>query len=421
MKQITRFLAILIMFGLAACSSRTPEITGERKQPVQNEQQAGRKIVVEDKTAADKSSQPSAEMVKIALILPLTGGGSDLGQAMLNSVMLAYSNMPQTSGGKKVIFIVKDTGSMPDGAVKALQGAMEEGAEMVLGPVFSRELEAILPQLARNGVAAVSFSNNKQLFGQGAYITGFMPDQQVARILEHAQDSGKRSVACLLPNDAYGQLIADEVRKFFATSTSMKLHEIVFYPPGARDLSLELSRLKGYDVKDASAYISPGFDALFLPEGGSRLANFRQMISAYKINLADVTILGSGQWQDGDGITGAELEGARYVGTDPQKLREFQAFYSTAYGSKPPRVASLAYDSATLLLNLAAKGYGAREMDSAMRSSAGFIGPVDGLFRLNDSGIGERGLAVLEVDANGSSRVVDPQPQAFNDSPGIRN
>ena len=85
--------------------------------------------------AADAGENIGTGAVKVGLIVPLTGpnGPSAVGASLRNAAKLAYAD----SGTSDVTILVKDDRSTPAGAAAAAQTAVNEGAEIILGPVFA--------------------------------------------------------------------------------------------------------------------------------------------------------------------------------------------------------------------------------------------------------------------------------------------
>ena len=87
--------------------------------------------------------------------------------------------------------------------------------------------------------------------------------------------------------------------------------------------------------------------------------------------------------------------------------------FQTTYNYKPPRIASLAYDSVALAASVsrgAAANLNPFNRDVLLQPN-GFIG-IDGGFRFLPNGLSERNLAVIALSADGPS-VVDPAPPGF--------
>ena len=101
---------------------------------------------------------------------------------------------------------------------------------------------------------------------------------------------------------------------------------------------------------------------------------------------------------------------------DPKGWSKFVQSYSKTYGAAPPRIASLAYDAVSLAVSLSANPPGQRYTTTQLTRRQRLSG-VDGLFRLLPDGTSERGLAILEVRADGP-QVIEPAP-AISPPPAI--
>src|SRR5689334_23352426 len=83
-------------------------------------------------TAVAPQVTPSGKP-KIALLLPLTGRARDIGHALQDAAELALFD----GAGKDIALVPIDTGDTPEGAVAATERAIREGANLILGPLFS--------------------------------------------------------------------------------------------------------------------------------------------------------------------------------------------------------------------------------------------------------------------------------------------
>jgi hypothetical protein len=135
------------------------------------------------------------------------------------------------------------------------------------------------------------------------------------------------------------------------------------------------------------------------------------MLPYYDIDPKKVKILGTGQW-DAAGL-GAEpaLVGGWYAAPDPAVRKIFSDKYLAAFGIRPHRLATLAYDATALAVVLGAQNTPQPYSPDVLAQAGGFAGR-DGIFRFSPSGPAERGLAVLQVQGK-TARVIDPAPNAF--------
>ncbi|NBX04145.1 MAG: hypothetical protein EBR02_08850 [Alphaproteobacteria bacterium] len=96
------------------------------------------------------------------------------------------------------------------------------------------------------------------------------------------------------------------------------------------------------------------------------------------------------------------MNGAWFSSSPPQDYQNFARRFTTAYGYKPARLSSLAYDAvalvATLAMPMATPG---RISDAQLTNAQGYISPANGLFRFKPDGTADRRLAVLEISPSG--------------------
>lgn len=331
---------------------------------------------------------------KIGLLLPLTGPHEDLGKGMLQAAEMALFE----TGSSTVILLPQDTAQ---GAHQAALKALDEGAELLLGPIFAPEVEAIKPLLHARNVNLICFSTDQNVAGDKTFVLGFLPSQQIERVTRFAKEKGLSKIAALTPDDQYGHLV-DRTLQHLAAQGDIQLLGITHYTKA--DL-LEGNPGNTRLLEDVESYKAKGLHALVIPEGGENLAHIMVVLEPQ----LPIKILGSGQWDSADTLqnTTAGLEGGLFASTAPQERQNFETRFKETYGYIPPRIATLAFDATALALKLADKGYSLQNITF----SEGFSG-IDGLFRLTPQGLNERGLAILEVSPSGF-RTLSPAPQNF--------
>ncbi len=336
--------------------------------------------------------------VRVALLLPESarGNGGDTARAFRNAAALAMQDFPNAG----IQVAVYDTRGTPAGAQSAVGTALSDHAEIILGPVFASEVSAIAPAARQAGVPVVAFSSDAGVAGPGVYLLTFLPSDDVNRIVSYAASQGRKSFAALLPASTYGSVVEAAFRSAVATA-------------GGRILALETYNSTG-DLKDkaaAIAKIAPQIDALLIPDAGDVVPTIAAELAADGVTRDKVKFLGSGQWDDARVLNNAAMVGSWYPAPTKAGFEDFARKYQAAFGSAPPRNATLAYDATVLAAGLV-RQYGAnRFAASVLTSPNGFAG-VDGIFRFLPSGLTERRLAVYEVTGSGA-RVVAPAARSF--------
>ena len=356
----------------------------------------------------------AAGPAKVALLVPLSGANAELGQALLDAAQLALFE----SGGDRMILVPRDTGGNAAGAAGAARAVIGDGARLILGPLLAPEVEAVKPIAQEAHINVIAFSTVTTLAGGNTYLMGFLPRQEVVREVGYARERGLARFAALAPNSPYGHLMADALREV-ASGTGGSVTKVEFFDPRAGDVSPAIHRLLPGGGAEGSAEPPPvstssaSFDALLLPEGGTRLKQIAAQIRAAGGNAKPVQLLGSGLWDTPEIGGDPALLGGWFASSPPEARQEFQRRYNATYGHNPPRLASLGYDAAALAAVLARGQAGEPFSQQAILNPSGFTG-VDGLFRFTPNGLVQRGLAVLQVEPQGMS-VVSPAPQSFQD------
>jgi branched-chain amino acid transport system substrate-binding protein len=341
--------------------------------------------------------------VKVALLLPMSGSGSTpaVAKALKQAAELALSDF----GNPNVTLIPKDTFGSPEGARLAAESALRDGAELIVGPLFAQEVAGAASVARQSGVPMIAFSSDEKVAGNGVYLLSFLAGRDVPRMVAFALSRGKRNFAELIPQSPYGRI----AETAFARAVSAGGGEAgvrASFPPD------DHGTIQGAVQQVATAVNSgQAVDALFLPAGREELPDLAPRLAEAGLNSSRVQFIGTGQWDYPNVGSDRALIGGWYPAPDPKGWSDFVERYSSAYGSPPPRIASLAYDALSLAVSLSSNPPGERYTVPQLTRPTGFSG-IDGLFRLLPDGTCERGLAILEV-REGGAEVIDPAPRAF--------
>jgi ABC-type branched-subunit amino acid transport system substrate-binding protein len=108
------------------------------------------------------------------------------------------------------------------------------------------------------------------------------------------------------------------------------------------------------------------------------------------------------------------MVGGWFAGPSPEAAESFRARYAELYGAATPRVASLAYDATALAAVLSRAAERPYFTEDSLRNQNGFAG-IDGIFRFDEEGIAQRGLAVLEIRQK-DFQVISDAPESFQEA-----
>ncbi len=340
--------------------------------------------------------------VKVALILPLSGSGNAAVAAlsMKNAAEMALAEF----NNPDMQLLVKDDAGTAPGAQQAAQQALDEGAEIILGPLFALSVGPV-GQLARSrNVPVIAFSTDANVAARGVYLLSFLPESDVERIIGYAAGQGKKSFAALVPDNAYGTVVEGAFKQSVARHNG-RIVAFEHYP-------LDRAQMQGPAKTVAQA--ANRADAIFIPDGADAVPTVVQALISNGIDTKRVQLLGTGLWEDAQIFSTPALEGAWYAGPDSTGFRNFSARYRSRYGQDPVRTATLAYDAVALVAALIKTQGPKRFSEEVLTNPSGFTG-IDGLFRFKQDGTSQRGLAVLRVSPTGG-QVISPPPKAFGAS-----
>ena len=137
-------------------------------------------------------SQPTSSIgtgqVKVGLILPLSGSGNAAvaAQSMRNAAEMALAEFNNAD----IQLLIKDDGGRAPGAQQAAQQSLDEGAEIILGPLFALTVTPVGQVARARNVPVIAFSTDANVAAHGVYLLSFLPESDVDRIIAYAAGQG---------------------------------------------------------------------------------------------------------------------------------------------------------------------------------------------------------------------------------------
>jgi ABC-type branched-subunit amino acid transport system substrate-binding protein len=372
--------------ALAACGSTFNQQGGDTLAPQATEQAPAANI--------------GAGQVRVGLILPLSAPGNAgiAAQSMKNAAEMALAEFKEPN----IQLLVKDDAGTPQGAQQGAQQALDEGAEIIVGPLFAQSVSAVGAVARTRNIPVIAFSTDASVAARGVYLLSFLPESDVKRIVDFAVSKGKRSFAALLPDNAYGAV----VEAAFQQEVGRR---------GGRVLAIEKYPLDPGRMADAIKRVAQAanqVDSIFIPDGADAVPQVVAALTANGVNTKRVQLLGTGLWDDPRIFSTPALDGGWYAAPESAGFRNFSGRYRARYGNDPVRTATLAYDAVALIAALVKTQGTQRFSEQILTNSSGFAG-IDGVFRFRPDGTNERGLSVLRVTPSGG-QVIGPAPRSFS-------
>ena len=344
--------------------------------------------------------------VRVGLILPLsaTGNAGAAAQSMRNAAELALAEFANPN----IQLIVKDDGGNAHGAQVATEQLLTEGAEIVLGPLFSHSVAAAGQSTRNRGVPMIAFSTDANVAARGVYLLSFLPETDVERVVRYAIANGRKSFIALLPDNAYGTVVEGTLKQVVAARGG-RIVALEHYPSDPARMA---------DTVRKVAAAARQADAVFIADAADATPQVVQLLASNGVSPRRLKFVGTGLWDDPKLFSNQNMAGAWFAAPDASGFRNFAVRYRARFGAEPARTASLAYDAVSLVAALVKTQGANRFSEEILANPSGFAG-TDGVFRFRNDGTSERGLAIMEIHG-GSARVVNPAPRSFA-NPALSN
>lgn len=379
-KSLWRATLGLAAIGLAAC------------QPTGGANTTGPKI---DTTAP----------VPVALLVPAGSGQSGdevLARSLQNAARLAIADLGSST---RIDLRVYNTAGQPGQAQAMANKAIDDGAKIILGPVFAQEANAAGNAAKAKGVNVLAFSNNPDIAGGNVFILGQTFPNTAARLASYAAQQGKRRIMIVHDQNTAGDIGRKAIEQGVARS-------------GASVVAVGSYEFSQNGVVQAAPRIAEAAranaaDAIFLTaDTAGALPMITQMLADNGLSPASTQYMGLTRWDIPQATLALPgVQNGWFAMPDPNLYSQFQSRYQAAYGQAPHPISGLAYDGIAAIGALLKQGKSNALSGSALTQGAGFVG-VNGIFRLRGDGTNERGLAIASI-RNNQVVIIDAAPRSF--------
>ena len=354
-------------------------------------------------TAAPSTKIDTSAPVAVALLIPKSSAeAGPVATSLENAARMAVADL----GDVKIDLRVYDTAGNADVAAQVAQQAVDEGAKIILGPLYAEAANAAAVAVADDGVNVISFSNNPSIAGGNLFILGKTFDNTARRIVQYAAKQGKKRAVVVLPNNVEGSFGLAALRSA-AFDTGLQIvsaQGFEFTQQGVVNVVPLVKAAVDIENADLVLLTSTSVGALpilaqLLPEAG---------VSPEKIQYA-----GLARWDiPAQTLEFKGLQGGWFAMPDHVRAEQFATRYQASFGTRPHQLGSLAYDGINAMGVLMKSAQSNAFSTSSLTQYAGFEG-VDGIFRLKSDGTNERGLAIAQVKDK-QVVIIDPAPRAFS-------
>ncbi len=367
----------------------------------------------------------NAESFRVAMLLPLSGKVSDMGQNMKNAALMAIGDL----NNNNLLVQFYDTKSTTSGARIAVENAISAKSDLIIGPLLGEEVAAISETAKNADIPVISFSTAPNVLQDGVYTMGLLNEEQIERTIRYAVSQGRLKLALVLPDNQSG------INMFKAAMNAAQLHgasvvKVGFYAPNSMDFTKLAAQITGSARVAASQRKSKpadknaakteeetaplDFDALLVPEFGNRLKSITSMFSYYDVSAPEVLFLGTSVWGNTNLSKETELYGAVYPVMSMSRLARYKQKYYEMFSQKSNDLSIFAYDAVALSSALSHKDKD--YLKEAITNLDGFYG-ISGAFRIFANGKNEHGLDMVKVTSGGPQMIEAASSKFYSANP----
>lgn len=344
----------------------------------------------------------TSKPVPVALLVPQSSDGTaQIAADLENAARLAAAQLDDL----EIDLRVYDTAGDATVAASVSQQAVDDGAKIIIGPLYAEAANAAGTAVADDGINVLSFSNNTTIAGGNVFVLGKTFDNTAHRIVSFAAEQGKERAMVIHSDRIDGQMGLNAFQGA-AADTSLRIVSAQSF-----ELTQE-SVVNTVPLIRASAEIED-VDTLFLTSSSAgALPLLAQLLPEAGLDSANVQYAGLTRWDiPPQTLELSGLQGGWFAVPDLTRTENFSTQFQEQFGNRPHQLASLAFDGIAAIGALAQAGFDDILTREALTQPSGFQG-VDGIFRLKDDGTNERGLAIATVQDK-QVLIIDPAPRSF--------
>lgn len=342
--------------------------------------------------------------VPVALLVPGgSGNGGDdlLARNLENAARLAIADLQ----GVNISLRVYNTAGNPSQAASVAIQAVDDGAKIIIGPLYAEAANAAGVAVAGRNVNVLAFSNNAQIAGGNVFILGHTFQNTANRLVSYAKQQGRGNIMTVHARTNAGEVgrvaIANAIAKAGATQAGVGSYE--FSQDGITNAVPGI----------ASTIRNSGAQAVFFTsDTAGALPLLIQMLPENNVDKSLVKFIGLTRWDiPAQTLALPGVQGGWFALPHPGMSAKFNARYSAAFGTPPHAISNLSYDAIAAIGALVKSGKSNALTTSGLTQGSGFVG-ASGIFRLRADGTNQRGLAIAQIQ-NSRVVIVDAAPSSF--------
>ncbi len=351
-----------------------------------------------------------SEPIEVALLVPgasLQETDNQLARNFENAARLAIADL---QGATINLRVYNTAGGNPEQAAVSARQAVDDGAKIIIGPLYGEAANAAGVAIAGRDVNVLAFSNNPAFAGGNVFVLGSTFQNTADRLVQYGSRQGISRYMVLHGDDLAGQVGRDAITRA-VQANGAEVVGIESYPLSQQGIFTSTRRI-------VANINNSGAQAVFTTAGANAdLPIVATALPDAGMDTARSRFIGLTRWDTLPQLAALPgLDGGLFAIPDQGTSALFENRYAATYGAAPHPLAGLAYDGIAAIGALAAAGNTGALTKDALTQPQGFRGTA-GVFRLLPNGLNQRGLAVATIQDN-QVVILEQAPRSFG-APGF--
>ena len=312
----------------------------------------------------DIKNLESEKILKIGVLLPLSGKFQDIGESFLKAIQLALYDI----SNENIKIYPKDSKGNALNAYKSAKEFEEQGIQIVIGPIFYENLER-LGEI--NNITFISLTNKTEEIPKNTIAFGINIDSQVDILKKYFNEIDVSKTLLLSPNSEFTyqseSVATKDVLKFYRTYSydtnpkkiTAEIEKITRYRERKKDLERRIEILEKSDLYKHKQELKKleqmhtlgkiNFDSVVIIDFGERLKSVLTSFMFSDISSKKVNFFTINQWFDETLFNENAMQNLHFPSIDFDNLKKFNKKFSNTFNKKPNKVSILAYDALGLI------------------------------------------------------------------------
>ena len=310
------------------------------------------------------TSEENENILKIGILLPLSGKFQNTGESFLKAIQLALFDI----GNKNIKIYPKDSKANALDAYLSAREFEELGIKIVVGPIFYESLER-LNEI--HNITFISLTNKTNNIPKNIIAFGINVDSQIDALKKYFNKIKVSKTLLLSPNSEFvyqsESVTKKDILKFYRTYSydtnpkkiTARIEKITNYRERKNDLERRIKILEKSDLyKDKNELKKleqmhtlgkVNFDSVVIIDFGERLKSVLSSFMFSDVSSKDVNFFALNQWFDETFFNENAMQNLYFPSIDLNNFKKFNEKYQKAFDERPNKVSILAYDALGLI------------------------------------------------------------------------